>query len=54
MIRPTPAKTLYLATRRDRHHLTADDLGKGLAMTLIEDTPEALAESLSAQSRIEP
>ncbi|GAB2857385.1 hypothetical protein GCM10022221_66230 [Actinocorallia aurea] len=53
MIRPTPT-SLFIATRRDRYHLTAHELGAGLAMTLIEDTAETLAASLAAQSRIEP
>src|SRR5262249_20224765 len=52
MIRPTAAGALLMATRRDRYHLSADELGAGLAMTLIEETPEALAEALAAQSRI--
>ncbi|GAB2847341.1 hypothetical protein GCM10022221_53400 [Actinocorallia aurea] len=53
MIRPNPRSALVIATRRDRYHLTAHELGAGLAMTLIEETPEALAASLAAQSRIE-
>ena len=53
MIRPTSQEALFIATRRDRYHLTAYELGLGLAMTLIEETPEALAESLDTQSRIE-
>ncbi len=54
MIRPTPQEVLFIATRRDRHHLNADEISVGLAMTLIEETLEALAESLAAQSEIEP
>ncbi|MDX6742033.1 hypothetical protein [Actinocorallia sp. A-T 12471] len=54
LIRPASADTLLMATRLDRRHLSADELGRGLAMTLIEETPEALADALDAQSKIEP
>jgi hypothetical protein len=53
LIRPTPQEALFIATRRGRRHLDADEISVGLAMTLIEETPEALAESLDAQARIE-
>lgn len=53
LIRPTSREVLFIATRRDRYHLDTDEISAGLAMTLIEETPEALAESLDAQSRIE-
>ncbi|GAB2847622.1 hypothetical protein GCM10022221_53790 [Actinocorallia aurea] len=53
LIRPTAGGRLFMATRRNRLHLTAEELGAGLAMTLIEDTFEAFAEALTAQARIE-
>lgn len=31
MIRPNRRQALFIATRRDRYHLTADELGSGLA-----------------------
>ncbi|ROO90149.1 hypothetical protein EDD29_7866 [Actinocorallia herbida] len=53
LIRPTAAGRLFMATRRNHSHLTAEELGAGLAMTLVEDTFEALTEALTAQARIE-
>ncbi|GAB2814394.1 hypothetical protein GCM10022221_10310 [Actinocorallia aurea] len=53
MIRPTVAGASLMATRGDRYHLSAHELGAGMAMTLIEDDVERLAEALAAQARIE-
>lgn len=42
-----------IATRSDRTHLTDKELYAGLCMTLIENTPDILTETLSLQSKIE-
>ena len=52
-IRPTARGAALMATRLDRRHLTPEELAAGLAMTLIEDTGERLAEALVAQREIE-
>ncbi|ROO91333.1 hypothetical protein EDD29_9087 [Actinocorallia herbida] len=53
MIRPTAQGASFMATRADRYDLSSQELGAGLAMTLIEDDVEGLAEALAGQARIE-
>lgn len=52
-IRPTAGGAILIATRLGRTHLTPDELAAGLAMTLVEDTPDALTEALAAQTELE-
>ena len=52
-IRRPEARSYLIATRRDRSHLSAAELGAGLAMTLIEDNRDDLAEALAVQRIIE-
>ncbi|GAB3661118.1 hypothetical protein GCM10027589_23170 [Actinocorallia lasiicapitis] len=42
-----------MATRLDRIGLTFAEIRAGLAMTLIEDSPEALGTALADQAKIE-
>ncbi|GAB3275400.1 hypothetical protein GCM10027589_00530 [Actinocorallia lasiicapitis] len=49
-----PANATYvIATRTDRTHLSDDELLAGLSMTLIENTPTLLRDSLTTQQKIE-
>src|SRR5690349_6756915 len=52
-IRRSPVAYYFLATRRDRTHLTEFELDAGLSMTLIEDTLVELREALIRQTKIE-
>ncbi|WP_460362479.1 hypothetical protein [Actinocorallia lasiicapitis] len=52
-IRPSRNARTFVATRMDRGGLTSDELYAGLAMTLVEDTPDKLREALAQQAEIE-
>jgi hypothetical protein len=52
-IRQTSGGESLIATRMDRRALTDKELGAGLCMTLVEDTPDRLVRALVTQTELE-